>query len=159
MRRKKCSLFYKGDVIRTNPEKGFYGIAIVLDDGKKMELSPGRWSYPMCHIAITPLLFQFEVNIDDIDITTLKPMTFLTYFKQEERKKIPWRHKLCIDIYTTRNKSNLPVIGNIDTTSICDSPLPFIVSENGFHVRGDVDDSLGREAYINWCRKNEIELE
>lgn len=63
MRRNKYSLFCKGDVIRTNPEKGFYGIAIVLDEGKKIELSPGNWSYPMCHIAITPLLFQFEVGI------------------------------------------------------------------------------------------------
>ena len=68
MKRKKCSLFCKGDVIRTNPEKGFYGIAIVLDEGKKIELSSGHWSYPMCHIAITPLLFRFEANIDDIDI-------------------------------------------------------------------------------------------
>lgn len=154
---KKYSLFCKGDVIRTNPEKGFYGIAVVLDDGEKMELSKGRWSYPMCHIAITPLLFQFEITMDDIDINTLKPMTFLTYFKQGE-KKIPWRNKLCIDIYTTRNKSNLPVIGNIGTTSIWDNPLPFIVSENGFHLCGDVGDFLGREAYINWCREKGIEL-
>lgn len=156
MSRNKCSLFCKGDVIRTNPEKGFYGIAIVLDDGKKMELSRGCWSYPMCHIAITPLLFHFEVTIDDIDIATLKPMTFFTYFEREGKERIPWRDKLCIDIYTTRNKSNLPVIGNIGAASICDSRLPFIVSENGFHLRGDVDDSLGREAYISWCREKEI---
>ena len=150
------NLFHKGDVIRTNPEKGFYGIAVVLDDGEKIELSPGRWSYPMCHIAITPLLFQFEVTLDDIDIDTLRPMTFLSYFKQEEKKKIPWRDKLCIDIYTTHNKSNLPVIGNIDTTSICDMSLSFEASENGFHLRGDVDNSLGREAYISWCREKKL---
>ena len=150
MSRKKYSLFSKGDVIRTNPEKGFYGIAVVLDEGQEMELSPGHWSYPMCHIAITPLLFQFEVNIDDIDISTLKPMTFLTHFKREDDKTIPWRAKLCIDIYTIRNKSNLPVIGNIDQAPICESHLAFTVSENGFHLCGDVDDSLGREAYINF---------
>lgn len=158
MRRNKYSLFCKGDVIRTNPEKGFYGIAIVLDEGKKIELSPGNWSYPMCHIAITPLLFQFEVGIGDIDIATLKPMTFSYYFKQEE-KKIFWRDKLCIDIYTTRNKSNLPIIGNIAPTSIYDGSLPFTVSENGFHLCGDTDGWLGREAYISWCREQGIELE
>ena len=150
-------MFRKGDVIRTNPEKGFYGIAVVLDDGEKIELSPGYWSYPLCHIAITPLLFQFEVTIDDIDIDTLRPMTFLTYFKQGE-KKIPWRDKLCIDIYTTRNKANLPVIGNIDTTQICDIPLSFEPSENGFHMCGDVKYYLGRKAYISWCRENGREL-
>ena len=156
MGRKKYSSFCKGDIIRTNPEKGFYGIAIVLDDGTKMELSLGRWSYPMCHIAITSLLYQFEVNMNDIDITALKPMTFSTYFEREDGMKIPWHDKLCVDIYTTRNKANLPVIGNVDPTPICNSPLPFQVSENGFHLCGDVDIFLGREAYISWCRNSEL---
>ena len=155
---KKTTPFHKGDVIRTNPEKGFYGIAIVLDDGVKTELSPGRWSYPLCHIAITSLLFDYEVNIDEIDITALKPMSFITYFKRDNGERIPWRNKICIDIYTTRNKANLPIIGNVDTTSIWDGELSFIVSQDGFHSCGDVSNSLGREAYIAWCRKNNIEL-
>ena len=85
-------------------------------------------------------------------------MMFSTYFKREE-KNILWREKLCIDIYTTRNKSNLPIIGNVDTTSIYEGSLPFTASENGFHMCGDVDDCLGREAYISWCREQEIEEE
>lgn len=152
MSKRQHSIFYRGDIIRTNPEKGFYGIAVVLDDGERMEISPGRWSYPMCHIAVTPLIFQFEVDIDDIDMSALKPMMFFTYFGQAE-KKIPWREKLCIDIYTTRNKPNLPIIGKIDPILVYDSPLPFIVSENGFHLCGDVDSFLGREAYVKWCRE------
>lgn len=35
----KFELFKKGDVIRTNPADGLYGIAVVLDDGEKQELS------------------------------------------------------------------------------------------------------------------------
>jgi hypothetical protein len=35
MSKRKYNEFKKGDVIRTNPEEGFYGIAVVLDDGKK----------------------------------------------------------------------------------------------------------------------------
>ncbi len=68
MARKKYSLFKRGDVIRTNPQDGFYGIAVVLDDGVKLELSPNKWSYPMCHIAITPLIYDYEVTISDIDL-------------------------------------------------------------------------------------------
>ena len=64
-------MFSKGDVIRTNPEHGFYGVAVVLDDCKKIELSPGRFSYPMCHIAITPLLFQYKITMEDIDVSKL----------------------------------------------------------------------------------------
>ncbi|MCB6435846.1 hypothetical protein [Thomasclavelia ramosa] len=158
MTSKKNKPFRKGDIIRTNPEKGFYGIAIVLDDGVKTELSPGRWSYPLCHIAITSLLFDYEISIDEINITDLKPMYFVTYFKRNDGEKIPWRNKVCIDIYTTRNKANLPIIGNIDISSVWDGELSFIVSQDGFHSCGDVSNSLGREAYIAWCRKNNIEL-
>ncbi|MBJ2190004.1 MAG: hypothetical protein JFT10_04040 [Muribaculaceae bacterium] len=66
MARKKYSLFKRGDVIRTNPQDGFYGIAVVLDDGVKLELSPNKWSYTMCHIAITHLIYDYEVTINDI---------------------------------------------------------------------------------------------
>lgn len=30
--------------------------------------------------------------------------------------------------------------------------LPFTVNGNGFHLRGDAEVGLGREAYISWCR-------
>lgn len=159
MAKKKISEFHKGDVIRTNPEEGFYGIAVVLDDGEKQELSPGRWSYPMCHIAITSLLFNYEVCMDDIDTASLKPMSFQTYFKRDDGERVPWREKICIDIYTTRNKANLLVIGNVDPTSIWDGNLSFKPSSDGFHSCGYVSKSLGRVAYISWCRENGIELE
>ena len=158
MGNQKYNLFCKGDVIRTNPEPGFYGIAVVLNDSKKIEISPGKWSYPMCHIAITSLIFQFEVCIDDIDFTTLKPMSFLTFFHRKDGIDIPWRNKLCIDIYTNRNKANLPIIGSIDPSVVYDEPLLFDVSEDGFHLSGDSTISLGREAYINWCRENGIQF-
>ena len=40
----KLKTFSKGDVIRTNPEEGFYGIAVVLSDGKQLEVAPGKMS-------------------------------------------------------------------------------------------------------------------
>ena len=54
----KYQHFEKGDIIVTEPVEGYYGIAVVLDDGHRLELTPGRYSCPMCHIAITPLLYD-----------------------------------------------------------------------------------------------------
>lgn len=156
MPKKKMLHFRKGDIIRTNPKNGFYGVAVVLNDGVKLELSSGRWSYPMCHIAITPLLFNHEISIDDINVSELKPLRFLNYFKKSDGTLVPWDNRICINIYTTRNKVELPIIGNIDPILIWDNPLSFKVSSDGFHIRGDVSQSLGIEAYIQWCRENEF---
>lgn len=154
---KKTPLFRKGDVIRTNPQKGFYGIAVVLDDGCELELSSGKYTYPMCHIAVTPLIFNYEIKLDDIDICSLKPLTFSVYFKRDDGVLLPWGNKLCIDIYTNRNKAQLPVIGNIDASFVWNEPLPFEASQNGFHFCGDISSSFGRTAYIQWCRENGID--
>lgn len=52
--------FSKCDVIRTNPETGFWGIAVVLSEGRRIEIASGKMSYPMCHIAITPYKLEFS---------------------------------------------------------------------------------------------------
>lgn len=41
----KYQHFEKGDIIVTEPVEGYYGIAVVLDDGHRLELNPGRYSY------------------------------------------------------------------------------------------------------------------
>lgn len=38
MAKRKNIHFCKGDIIRTNPENGFYGVAVVLNDGVKLEI-------------------------------------------------------------------------------------------------------------------------
>lgn len=43
------------------------------------------------------------------------------------------------------------------TKLIWDKPLSFEASPDGFHLCGDVSQSLGREAYIQWCRENDID--
>lgn len=151
-KKRKNGLLRKGDVIRTNPEPGFYGIAVVLSEPEPMELQPQKWSYPMCHIMITPLIFQHEVAMDEIDTDVLKPLIFQQFAQRKDRVHIPWRLKTCIDLYTNRNKSSLPVIGSTDTSGMYEEPLLFEVHENGFHLCGDVTNDLGREAFINWSR-------
>ena len=150
-------LFSKGDVIMTNPEQGYYGVAIVLDDAIRIELSPGRFSYPMNHIVITPLLFTKPISLDDINTSELKPLVFRQYFNNQG-ERVFWRDKICIDIYTHRNKANLQVIGNIDTSKICEIPLLWKPMDDRFHLCGDVAGHLGREAYIQYCRINNLDL-
>lgn len=151
-------LFTKGDIIMTTPEKGYYGIAIVLDDAIPFELSPGRLSYPMNHILITSLLFTKPVSAEDIKIHDLKPLVFTQYFNKDGNP-IYWRNKICIDIYTNKNKANFSIIGKVDTSLIEDIPaLSWAPMDDRFHLCGDVTSYLGREVYIQYCRDNDIDL-
>ena len=132
----------------TNPEHGFYGIAVVLTDGKELEMSGGKLSYPMCHIAITPLLFKHEVSIKEIDLDALSVLVFKRNAKRKDGEIISWRLETCIGLYTNRNKANLKVIGNIEPSYIYDGILDYAPQQDRFFLYGDVNNDLGREAYI-----------
>ena len=155
MSKRKYNEFKKGDVIRTNPEEGFYGIAVVLDDGKKLEMNTGKLSYPMCHIAITPLLFRHEVTMEEIDIKQLHPMTFMMCFALKGKPEF-YREELLVHIYTTRNVIDLPIIGNIIPTLVYDAELSWEPGGDKFHWCGDIGNMFGREAYIQWLREQEL---
>ncbi len=49
----KPMLLNKGDVIKTVPMEGYWGCALVLSSRDKVDGFD-----PMCHIAITPLIFR-----------------------------------------------------------------------------------------------------
>lgn len=151
MARNKYSFFKRGDVIRTNPQAGFYGIAVVLDDGVRLELSPNKWSYPMCHIAITPLIYDFEVTMKDIDLSQLLPLRFQRYYQLKNTPEF-FKEELLVHIYTTRNVSQLSVIGNIDPSNIYPDDLSWQPESDRFFFCGDVQKHLGREAYIHWLK-------
>ena len=153
----KKKLFMKCNVIMTTPAQGYYGVAIVLDDAIKRELSPGRFSYPLNHIAITPLIFTKPISMDNICAQELKPLVFTRYF-DKQGETIFWRNEICVHIYTNRNEANLQVIGNIDPSQVCDMPLLWEPQDDQFHFCGDVTGKLGREAYIQYCRINNIDL-
>nr|WP_304638107.1 hypothetical protein [uncultured Muribaculum sp.] len=155
MARNKFSLFKRGDVIRTNPQEGFYGIAVVLDDGVKLELSPNKWSYPMCHIAITPLIYDFEVTMKDVDLSQIYPMKYTRCY---QLKNIPdfFKEELLVHIYTTRNVAQLPIIGNMDPSNIYKEDLSWLPEPDRFYFCGDSQKHLGREAYLSWLDKKRI---
>lgn len=154
MARSNYSLLKKGDVIRTNPEKGLYGIAVVLDEPERIELSPGKLSYPLCHILITPMMFQHEVTLEEIKGEKIKPLVFERSAKRSDGAVVHWKTETCIYIYTNRNKADLPVIGNIDPDGIYDGELPFKPQEDRFFLCGNPDEQLGREALINYTRQD-----
>ena len=150
-------LFQKGDVIMTTPEPGYYGIAIVLDDAIPIEISPGRMSYPMNHIMITPLIFTSPPAMEDIVGKSLVPLIFPTYF-DNNGNLIYWRDEVCISIYTNRNKANFQIIGTVDTSELYTDPLLWKPLSDRFFLCGDVKKHLGREAYIQYCRDNNKEI-
>lgn len=145
---KKMQYFSKGDVIRTEPEKGYYGIAVVLSEGTRIEVAPGKMSYPLCHIAITPLLFQHPVSLDEVNRNDLQVLTFERNAKRSDGAAIHWNTETCVYIYTNRNKAGLTIIGNINPSEIYKEPLLYEPLKDRFFFCGDADNFLGREAYI-----------
>ena len=150
-------LFQKGDVIMTTPEPGYYGIAIVLDDAIPTEISPGRMSYPMNHIMITPLLFTSPPSMEDIEIESLAPLVFSRYF-DNKGEIVFWEREVCIYIFTNRNKAKFQIIGDVETSELYKEPLLWSPLSDRFFLCGDVADHLGREAYIQYCRDNNKEI-
>lgn len=76
----------------------------------------------MCHIAITPLIYDYEVTINDIDLVQLYPLRFLRCYSLDNIPEF-FKEELLVHIYTTRNVAELPVIGNIDPSNIYQNEL------------------------------------
>ncbi len=147
----KIKLLNKGDVIRTNPEEGFWGIAIVLSEREKTPEFQ-----PMCHIAITPLLFNHKVKFDEISFSEIKPLEFDQVYALKGKEEFSVR-ETCIYVYTRRNKVNLEIIGSIDPEKIYNGPLPYepyYDLEVKWKVCGEPSENLGRQAFIQWKREN-----
>ena len=152
LKQPKYRTFDKGDIFVTEPETGFYSIAVVLDDGCRIEFS-GRLSYPMCHIAITPLLFNHRPSIDEIDITLLKPLSFDRMIERDGKTSF-LRTELMVHIYTIRNILPLDVIGKVNPELVYQEDLPWYPDSQNHKCFwcGNVGYRFGREAYIKWLR-------
>ena len=151
----RMKTFSKGDVIRTNPENGYYGIAVVLSEGRRLEIAPGKMSYPMCHIAITPFIFRHEVTLEEIDANDLQVLVFERNAKRDDGADMHWNTETCVYLFTDRNKAGLTVIGNIDPSGIYQEPLDYEPHKDRFFLCGDANANLGREAYIAYFRSEQ----
>lgn len=145
----KVKLFNKGDIIRTNPHKGFWGIAVVLSEKEKTSER-----HPMCHIAITSMLFKHKVEFEKLNIKKLVPLVFERIYSLKGKEEYS-KEEICIGVYTRKNKPNFDVIGSIDPLLVYDGPLPF-EPFNDLDVKwplcGDPNENMGRETFITWER-------
>ncbi len=137
-----------GDVIRTNPVSGYWGIAIVLSEREKtIEFDP------MCHIALTPLVFQHEVDISELrleDLTVLE----IEHYNFNPLGNNPESNKV-IGVYSRIVNEATSVIGSIDPKPLYDGPLPFSPDyglEITWPLCGNVDTRFGIQAITHWLR-------
>src|SRR5512143_1812302 len=61
----------RGDVIKTHPREGYWGCAVVLTEPHAVE-----GLRPMCHIGITPLVFDHEYAWAEIEGRELSILEF-----------------------------------------------------------------------------------
>ena len=152
MKKSKISFFTKGDVILTTPERGFFGIAIVLSEREKT-----TEQFAGCHIGIIDILCKSEIKFEDLNFDNLNILDFdRTYNLQN--KEIFYKKETLIGVYNTKNKTNFKIIGTIDPKIIYDGPLPFepwYDLEVKWPLYGDSDEYLGREAYLTFIKNQE----
>lgn len=148
------NILNKGDVIRINPKQGYWGIAVVLSEKDKT-----TEFHPMCHIAITPLVFRHEVTFDELNTEKLIPMEFERGVRLKPGEEYS-RQETLIGIYTRKNKEAPDVIGSIDPSRVYGGPLPFS-PDDGLKITwplcGEVSKELGLEAVIAWRRIHDAE--
>ena len=151
----KKKLLNKGDVIKTNPLEGFWGCAIVLSEREKTESRD-----PVCHIAITPIIFQHGYDFSELDISKLKVLEFERHYRLKPNEGFTKKETL-IGVYSRKIDIPINIIGNINTSNIYSGPLPFDPYsglEVAFPLYGKVTSKLGSEAVIAWRRINDKDV-
>ena len=115
----KQKIFNRGNVILTNLSNGYFGIAVVLSDREKTSDH-----FAKCHIAITPILSEKEINFEDIELIYLRPFNMTVNYNLKNIAEFSTQ-ELTIGVYNRKNKMNLKIIGNINPNLVYDGPLPF----------------------------------
>ncbi|HEY6019512.1 MAG TPA: hypothetical protein VIY48_06315 [Candidatus Paceibacterota bacterium] len=150
----KKKLLNKGDLIKTNPKNGYWGCAVVISEREKTDESD-----PMCHIAITDVIFRHDYVVGEIDTSKLRAMEFQRWIRLKPNEEYS-RTETLIGVYSRKIKVPINIIGSIDPTGIYQGPLPF-EPNHGLDVKwplcGNVTNSLGMEAVISWRRVHDKE--
>jgi hypothetical protein len=136
-----------GDVIRTHPAAAFWGCAVVLRDGIRLE-----GIKPLCLIGITPLVFQGTYTFDELTGSFLQILEFDRDVRLAPHSYLP-RRETCIGFYLDRAHPQLPVIGRVAPTAVYGEPLEDRVGDgsgNGWPLYGPIPAHLGSEAVAAW---------
>jgi hypothetical protein len=145
-----------GNVIRTNPDDGYWGCAIVLD---RFSLSPMFPKSEACHIATTGLVKRSFYELADVDASELKPLLFEQHYQPTRDSPLYVKTVTCIEKYALLGKHQVDVIGTIDPLQIYGGPLSTTFGNfpGGFPLRMKIDRYLGNQAVIAWRRKYDRE--
>lgn len=138
-----------GDVIQTNPKRGFWGCAVVLSARDSTDQF-----HPMCHIAITTLISKRKYAWDSVDPRTLEivqiaPVVRVApgeYYQSDEPR-------IGIGIYSLKSAAGLRIIGQVNPADIYSKPLTFHVGDGTkgkFPLCGPIPEDLGEEAVTAW---------
>ena len=142
--KKVKKLLEVGDVIKTNPFEGFWVCSLVLSAREKT-----KDFNELCHIAVTNSVFTHDFDISEID----RADQIILYKENRNGIKVP-----CINIYASRIKSGIEVMGNIDVSVLYKNPLAFEIgdgSDGGWPSCGPVSKSIGYEAIHQWRSIND----
>lgn len=138
-----------GDVIQTNPKRGFWGCAIVLSARDSTDQFQ-----PMSHICITTLISKKKYAWNDVDFRRLEIVKIAPivrvgpdeYYQSNELRT-------AIGIYSLKSAAGLRIIGQVNPTDVYNKPLTFQVGDGTkgrFPLCGPIPDDLGEEAVVAW---------
>lgn len=143
-----------GDVIRTHPQSGYWGCAVVLS---ARDSTPEF--HPMCHIGTTTLIRKRKYSWNSVDPVDLKiaQLGFDVRIAPNEYVRAP-KERICICIYSLRSANGLDIIGHVDPMQIYPHQLTFDVGDGTsgkFPLCGPIPNNLGHEAVVVWRREND----
>lgn len=150
MRKLRKNPLEVGSVIRTNPEPGFWGCAVVLS---AYDESPEFW--PSSHIAITDFLRRHRYSVEELQASSLVVLQYSAHIRTAPYKYATTDPRTRIGIYTVGPTVDLDIISKIETKNLYAYPLTLEVgdgTEGTFPLCGPVPNDLGREAVVAWRR-------
>ena len=142
-----------GDAIRTNPQDGYWGLAVVLD-----LFAMERSTKEYVHIGITPVVRRHKFALEHVIADEIRILDFEKHYSPNPdltlKKTVPSIYK-----YPNVHVSALEVIGYLSPCDVYSGPLStHIGSDPGaFPLTPHIDRYLGNEAVITWRRVHDTE--
>ena len=149
----KIKILNKGDVLRTELNGEYWGLAVVLS-----EQDASIEKYPSCHIAITPVIYQHKFEFSEVNIQELKPLDFKRKYALRGQEEF-YKTEICIGVYKRKSKFLPEVIGSIDPLMVYNGPLPYRPLsglEVTWPIYGEISGPIGGVALTAWKRLNDI---
>lgn len=155
MKSSKSIVLNKSDVIKTNPQNGYWGCALVLDVQEHNDEFQ-----PLCLIAVTDFLSKEDFSFDQLPLKKLSVLNIERSLRVGEGRYCDGGKEVCIEIHTRRMKSGQEVIGRIENFPFKMPVLTYEVGDGkglGYPLCGPITAILGYQAVIAWRKVNEKE--